>query len=193
MTEATAGILALGLVLGTLVIMASRTLAPVKEKPKGAVELEMRLPLMQRALAQKMNVISICAVVALAGGALTSQRIISPVVGYLALLVMIGLILKRQTLVVTSQGVLVHNAAFRPWKDFDDVTTRPGKIVLHSSTRLASLSLYLPSKKRDEVARLVRHHIGRGRAQAAAPIVARAVSSAPPVSRSARKGRRNRG
>lgn len=159
MTEGTAGILALGLVLGTLVIMASRTLAPIREKPRGAVELEVRLPLLQRALAQKVNVISVCAIVVIGGGALTSQQIISPIVGFLALIVMAGLILKRQTLVVTSQGVLVHNAAFRPWKDFDDVSVRPGKLVLHSSTRLASVSLYLPTGRRDQVASIAESHV----------------------------------
>ena len=191
MTEQTAGILALGLVLGTLVIMASRTLAPVKEKPRGAVELEMRLPLLQRALAQKINVISICAVVAIGGGALTSQRIISPFVGFLALLVMTGLILKRQTLVVTSQGVLVHNAAFRQWKDFDDVTVRPGKLVLHSSTRLASVSLYLPSRRRDEVASLIQRHVGRPRdAERLAPDGA---SRRRGTAKRGSRGRRSRG
>lgn len=149
----------MGLVLGTLVIMASRTLAPMKAKPKGSVEFELRLPLLQRALAQKLNVISICAIVAIAGGALTSQRIISPIIGFLALIVMAGLVMKRQTLVLTSQGVLVHNAAFRQWKDFDGVSVRPGKLVLHSPTRLASISLYLPSCRRDEVASIAQRHV----------------------------------
>lgn len=180
MNEGTAGVLALGLVLGTLVIMASRTLAPVKEKPVGAVELELRLPLLQRALAQKVNVISICTIVVLGGGVLTSQRIISPVVGLLALFVMVGLILKRQTLVVTSQGVLVHNAAFRKWKDFDQVVVRPGKLVLHSSTRLASISLYLPSRRRDEVASIAQRHVGGPTARTAS-------------TRTAPRGRKNRG
>lgn len=180
MTDATAGVLALGLVLGTLAIMASRTLAPVKDRPKGTIELEMRMPLLQRALSQKVNVISICAVVAIAGGALSSQRIISPLVGYLALAVMVGLVLKRQTVVFTSRGVLVHNASFRPWADFDEVTTRPGKLVLRSSTRLASLSLYLPANRREEVDRLVRRHVAQ-------------ASVTPSASRPSRRGRGRRG
>ena len=173
MSDATVGILGLGLVLGTLAIMASRTLAPVKARPKGRLELEVQLPLLQRALAQKINVISICLVVVLGGGALTSQRIISPLVGLLALVVMLGLIAKPQKLVITSQGMLVHNAAFRSWKDFDRVIVRPGKLVFHSTSRLASLSLYLPSARRDDVVSVVRRHL--------------AVPSTPPNARRGRK------
>jgi hypothetical protein len=173
MSDTTAGILALGLVLGSLAIMASRTLAPVKAKPKGRTELEVRLPLLQRAMAQKVNVISVCAVVVLGGGALTSQRVISPVVGLLALLVMLGLISKRQTLVITSQGMLVHNAAFRSWKDFDSMSVRSGKLVFHSSTRLASVSVYIPSKRRDEVVGIVRRHLAPPPRRSAPPRTAR--------------------
>ena len=160
MNEATAGVLALGLVLGTLVIMASRTLAPIKERPKGRVELEVALPLLQRAMAQKMNIISICVVVAVGGGLLSGQRLISPVIGYLALLVMVGLLFKRQRLVLTNQGILVHNASFRSWKDFDDVRFRGAKVILSSSTRLASISLYIPSARRAEVTSVIRRHVG---------------------------------
>ena len=159
MSDATAGILALGLVLGTLAIMASRTLAPLKEQPKGHVEVTVPLPLMQRVLAQKVNVIAVCGVVIIGGGALTSQRIISPVVAFLALFVMGGLLLKRQTLVITTQGILVHNAAFRSWRDFDDVRVGSGRVQLHSATRLASVSIYLPSRDRERVLGAIRSHV----------------------------------
>lgn len=159
MDLSTVNILALGLVIATLAIMASRTLAPVKEEPKGRVELDLALPFMQRAMSQRMNVISICAVLAISGGALTTQRIVSPVIGFLALAVMFGLISKRQRLVLTSQGVLVHNAAFRSWKDFDGFRVGGSKVHLSSSTRLASLSLYIPSSRRDEVAAVLRRHV----------------------------------
>lgn len=159
MSDATAGILALGLVLGTLAIMASRTLAPLKEQPKGHVEVTVPLPLMQRVLAQKVNVIAVCAVVIIGGGALTSQRVISPVVALLALFVMGGLLLKRQTLVITTQGILVHNAAFRSWKDFDGVRVGSGRVQLHSATRLASVSIYLPSRDREQVLGAIRRHV----------------------------------
>lgn len=191
MTGGAAGVLALGLVLGTLVIMASRTLAPVKEKPRGAVELELRLPLLQRALSQKVNVVSVCAIVVVGGGALTSQRIISPMVGLLALVVMVGLILRRQTLVLTSQGVLIHNAAFRQWKEFEAVSIRPGKLVLRSSTRLASVSLYLPSGTREQVAGIAQRHVGPPGNRAPTRPVARANGASSP--RAGRRGRRNRG
>lgn len=173
MSDTTAGILGLGLVLGTLAIMASRTLAPIKEKPRGKIELVVRLPLLQRALSQKINVLSVCTVVVLGGGALTSQRVVSPLVGLLALVVMLGLIAKRQTLVITSQGMLVHNAAFRSWKDFDTVSVRPGKLVFHSPTKLASLSVYIPSKRRDDVVGIVRKHLPVPPARSAPPTTAR--------------------
>jgi hypothetical protein len=173
MSDATAGILALGLVLFSLAIMASKTLAPVKAKPKGRVELEVQLPLLQRAMAQKVNVISVCAVVVLGGGALTSQRVISPLVGLLALFVMLALISKRQTLLITTQGMLVHNAAFRSWKDFDSMSVRSGKLVFHSPTKLASISVYIPSRRRDEVVGVVRQHLAPPRGRSTSSTAAR--------------------
>lgn len=167
-------VLPLGLVLGTLAIMASRTLTPVRAQPKGKVELELGLPFLQRALARRADVLSVCGVLAIAGGALTSQRVISPGLSFLALLAMVGMIAKRQRYVFTSQGVMPNNASFRSWSDFDDVRVGAGKVVLHSSTRLASLSLYLPSSRRDDVVRLIRRHI-----TPAAPAPRRATADRP--------------
>jgi hypothetical protein len=158
-------LLPLGLVLGTLAIMASRTLAPIKAKPEGKVLLEVRLGLIQRALSQRANVIAVCAVVALGGGIFTSQRMFSPVLGFLALLVMFGLLMKRQTLVFTSRGVMPHSAAFRSWKDFDDYKVGSNKLVLRSGTRLASMSVFFPNNSRDDVIKLVTRQLGQQRRQ----------------------------
>src|SRR5438445_6871650 len=119
MSDNIVGLLPVMLVLGTLAIMASRTLAPMKVKPEGKVLLEVRLGIMQRALSQRANVIAVCAVIAIGGGAFGSQRIIPPALSFLALLVMLGMLSKRQTMVVTSRGVMLHNASFRPWTDFE--------------------------------------------------------------------------
>lgn len=159
MTDATATVLALGLVLGTLGIMASHTLAPVRERPKGEVELEVVLPFVQRVLAQRRDVLAVCGVVAISGGALTSQRVLSPIFAFITLGVMLGLLMKRRTLVLTSKGILIHSAAFRPWKDFDDVHVANGKVQLHSSTRLATVNVYLPPQGREETIRLIRRHV----------------------------------
>jgi hypothetical protein len=160
MGDTIVSLLPVGLVLGTLAIMASRTLAPMKAKAEGKVLLEVRLGLLQRALSQRANVVAVCAVVALGGGALTSQRMFPPALSFLALMVMFGLLLKRQTLVFTSRGVMLHNASFRPWKDFDGYRLGSNKLVLKSDTRLASVSLFVPTHSRDDVEALVRRQIG---------------------------------
>jgi hypothetical protein len=160
MGETITSLLPLGLVLGTLAIMASRTLAPIKAKPEGKVLLEVRLGLIQRALSQRANVIAISAVVALGGGMFTSQRMFSPTLGFLALLVMLGLLMKRQTLVFTSRGVMPHSALFRSWKDFESYRVGSNKLVLRSGSRLASVSVYFPNGSRDDVVKLVGRQLG---------------------------------
>jgi hypothetical protein len=160
MGDTIVGLLPVGLVLGTLAIMASRTLAPMKVKPEGKVLLEVRLGLLQRALSQRANVVAVCAVIAIGGGAITSQRIIPPALSFLALLVMFGLLLKRQTLVFTSRGVVVHSASFRPWKDFDGYKLGANKLVLRSGTRLASVSVFFPTRSRADVEALVQRQLG---------------------------------
>jgi len=165
MTDGIVGLLPVAMVLGTLAIMASRTLAPMKARAEGKVLLEVRLGLVQRALSQRANVAAVCAVVALAGGLFSSQRIVSPVLGLLALLVMFGLLTKRQTLVFTSRGVMPHGALFRSWKDFEGFRLGSNKLTLRSGTRLASLSLYFPTAARDDVEKLVARQLGQQRRQ----------------------------
>ncbi len=156
-------LLPLAMVLGTLAIMASRTLAPMKARPEGKVLLEVRLGLMQRALSQRANVAAVCVVVALAGGLFTSERIVSPVLGLLALLVMFAMLLKRQTLVFTSRGVMPHGALFRSWKDFEGYRLGSNKLTLRSGTRLASLSVFFPTAAREDVEKLVARQLGEQR------------------------------
>jgi hypothetical protein len=160
MGDTIVGLLPVAMVLGSLAIMASRTLAPMKARPEGKVLLEVRLGLLQRALSQRANVIAVCAIVAVGGGAVTSQRVLPPALSLLALMVMLGLLMKRQTLVFTSRGVLPHSASFRAWKDFDHYRVGTNKLVLRSGTRLASVSLFFPSRDRDDVEKLVRRQLG---------------------------------
>jgi hypothetical protein len=82
------------LVLGTLAIMASRTLTPLRATPEGRVEYELPLTFLQRALAQKANVLSILAVVALGGGVLGTTRWLPPALSYIAILATLGMLLK---------------------------------------------------------------------------------------------------
>jgi hypothetical protein len=173
MSDNIVGLLPVMLVLGTLAIMASRTFAPVKVKPDGKVLMEMRLGFLQRALSQRANVIAVCAVIAVGGGAFGSQRVIPPALSFLALLVMLGMLSKRQTMVFTSRGVVLHNAAFRPWKDFEGYRFGGGKLVLRSATRLASVSLFFPKRSREDLETLVQRQIAPKQSNAAS---SRAVS-----------------
>jgi hypothetical protein len=147
------------LILGMLAIMASKTLTPVRAKPAGTVEYELQLGLMQRALAQKANVLSICLVVVLGGGAFGFTRWLPPVLSLVAIAAMVGMLLKPQRVVFTSAGVMPNNAVFRPWKDFDSFSFSGNRIVLHSPTRLASINLFASYKRRDEVERVIRRHL----------------------------------
>ncbi len=165
MGDTITGLLPVAMILGPLAIMASRTLAPVKARPEGKVLLEVRLGLVQRALSQRANVIAVCAVVALAGGLFSSQRAVSPMLGFLALLVMFAMLMKRQTLVFTSRGVMAHNALFRSWKDFEGYRLGSNKLVLRSGTKLASLSVFFPTGAREDVEKLVARQLGQQRRQ----------------------------
>ena len=124
------------------------------------IQALVRLPLLQRALSQRANVIAVCAIVAVGGGALTSQRVLPPALSLLALLVMLGLLMKRQTLVFTSRGLMPHSALFRSWKDFDSYRVGSNKLVLRSGTRLASVSVFFPNGSRDDVVKLVSRQLG---------------------------------
>jgi len=157
------GLLPVAMILGPLAIMASRTLAPMKVQPEGRVLLEVRLGLVQRVLSQRANVAAVCVIVALAGGLFSAQRIVSPVLGLLALLVMLAMLMKRQTLVFTSRGVMAHHALFRSWKDFEGYRLGSNKLVLRSGTRLASLSVFFPSAAREDVEKLVARQLGNTR------------------------------
>jgi hypothetical protein len=171
-SNALAAVLPTALILLSLAIMASRTLAPVRAKAEGKLEYEMRLGLLQRVLMQKVNILSICALVALGGGVIGNSPWLASGLGYIALTVMIGLLFVPQKVVMTSVGVQSSRAIFRPWKDFDQYQLTGRRFTLHGRARLSSLRLYSSAKNLDAVDRVMKRHI-RGFQQQRRPAVGR--------------------
>jgi hypothetical protein len=161
-SNALAAVLPTALILLSLAIMASRTLAPVRAKAEGKLEYEMRLGLLQRVLTNKVNILSISALIALGGGAIGNTPWLGSGLGYIALAVMIGLLFVPQKVVMTSAGVQSSRAVFRPWKDFDGYQVNGRKLLLHGKARLSSLKLYSSAKNLDAVEGVMRRHIRRG-------------------------------
>ena len=160
-SSAILAILPTALILGSLVIMASRTITPIRARPEGKVEYEMRLGLFQRMLGQKTNILAICLLVALGGGALGNTPWLSSGLGYIALAVMLGLLMVPQRVVFTSAGVMPTRAIFRPWKDFDACEISGRRVVLRGPSRLSSLRLVASPATVNQVERVVRRHVGR--------------------------------
>jgi hypothetical protein len=159
MADTLVGAAPIALILGSLAIMASRTFTPVRAMPEGRVEYELPLGFVQRTLAQKANVLSILALIALGGGILGTTRWLPPMLSYVALLATLAMLLKPQKVVFTSAGVLLHNAAFRKWKDFDSFGVSGNRVVLQSPVRLSSVNVFVSYKRRAEVERIVRRHL----------------------------------
>lgn len=174
-------ILPTALILGSLVIMASCILSPIRAKPVGNIEYELRLGLFQRVLSQKVNIVSICVLVALGGGVLGGSAWLTPILGYIALAVMIGLLFVPQKVIFTSVGFMPGRAIFRPWKDFQSCSISGRRLTFTGRSRFESLKLFASGRNVAEVERVVRRHL---RSQQA---------SARPRSKSAGKARSTRG
>lgn len=151
------------LILSSLVIMASRTLTPVRATPEGKVEYVMRLGLLERLLSQRINVLAICFLVALGGGALGNSPWLASGLGYVALAVMLALLLVPQKVVFTSAGVMPTRAIFRPWKDFEACEISGRRIILRGPSRLTSLRLVGSPQSVDRAEQVVRRHLGASR------------------------------
>lgn len=149
------------LILLSVAIMASRTLAPVRAKSEGKLEYELRLGFVQRVLSQKANIISICALVALGGGALGNTPWLSSTLGFIALAAMVGLLFVPQRVVFTSAGVMPSRAVFRPWKDFDAYQLSGRRVTLFGRARLSSVRLFASPRTSEEVERIVKRHLKR--------------------------------
>lgn len=186
-SNALVAVLPTALIVSSLVIMASRTLAPFRATPEGRLEYELRLGFVQRALSQKANILSICALVALGGGVLGNTPWVSGGLGFIALAVMVGLLMVPQRVVFTSAGVMPSRAIFRPWKDFDNYQLRGRQVTLFGKARLSSTRLFASSKTSEEVERIVARHLKRSTAQVAPP--ARRTGNARKHSRRARPQR----
>lgn len=159
--NALVAVLPTALIVLSLAIMASKTLAPFRAKPEGRLEYELRLGFVQRALSQKANIIAISALVALGGGALGNTPWVSGGLGFIALAVMLALLLVPQRVVFTTAGVMPSRAIFRSWKDFDAYQVSGRRVTLVGTARLSSLRLFASPRTSDDVEKVIRRHIKR--------------------------------
>ncbi|MGA8015393.1 MAG: hypothetical protein WCB85_05700 [Candidatus Dormiibacterota bacterium] len=160
-TAALVSILPTLLMLSSLAVMASRTLTPIRAKLEGKVEYELSLGLVQRVLSQKINILAICFLVALGGGALGNTPWLGGGLGYIALAVMLALVLVPQRVVFTSAGIMPTRAIFRPWSDFSSCDVSGRRVRLHGPSQLSSLRLIASSATLGDVERVIGRHVGR--------------------------------
>lgn len=148
------------LILSSLAVMASRTLTPIRAKLEGRVEYELPLGLFQKVLSQKINILAICFLVALGGGALGSTPWLGGGLGYIALAVMLALLLVPQRVVFTSAGIMPTRAIFRPWSDFASCEVSGRRVRLQGPSQLSSLRLIASSETLGDVERVIGRHVG---------------------------------
>jgi len=150
------------LVLAMLAITAAKTLPIMRASVPGSPELDVRVPLLFRALGQRVNIVCVLAVLLLGSG-LVGDRWIPHGLFAFALLVLAGLIALPNRYRFTAAGVSPSPAVFRPWSDFERWDANGNLIVLLGKGRFGSLKLYVTSHDREAVTRLVRRHLKANR------------------------------
>ncbi|HEY3115968.1 MAG TPA: hypothetical protein VGK54_04430, partial [Chloroflexota bacterium] len=111
-----------------------------------------------RLLGQRINVMSILAVLVLGSG-LVGERWISPGLFLITLVVMAGIVSFPGRYQLTSSGVSPNRASFRPWTDFVGWEASGNVVFLRAAGRFGSLRLYVPSGERESVEKVLKRQL----------------------------------
>jgi hypothetical protein len=151
MTEA----LGQGLVLGMVVMLAMRTIGPVKAVPKGKQLMVVQSRFIDRLLLHRFQLIGVLAILALGSGTFGTRWISHP-----TFLVAIGacmvLLLVPFRYMFTTEGVNTHTSLVKDWKEFTSFQVEGRRVVLKGDGWSRRASLYMSEKNRKELERVLR-------------------------------------
>jgi len=150
------------LVLFMLAIYAARAVPPVRAPVDGRLLLETHPGPLYRLLDQRVNIISIMAVLALGSG-LVGERWVSHGIFLVAVIVIAGLLVVPQRYQFTSAGISPNRASFQPWSAFTGWRARGSVIWLNRGGRFGTMKLYLGRDERDEALKIIRRHVRAAR------------------------------
>ncbi|MEA2639717.1 MAG: hypothetical protein QOF51_1111 [Chloroflexota bacterium] len=150
------------LVLLMLGVFAARTMPPIRSAIDGRLLLEAHPGAVHRLLDQRVNIISVMAVLALGSG-IVGERWVPHELFIVAIAFMIGLLFVPQRYQFTSAGVSPNRASFQPWSAFSSWSTRGDVIWLQRPGRFGALRLYLSGEEREAALKIVRRHVRAGR------------------------------
>ncbi|HEX9496178.1 MAG TPA: hypothetical protein VGA38_10495 [Candidatus Limnocylindria bacterium] len=153
------GLLAPILIVAMLGIAASRNAGPMTAATPGERLLEVRIGLLFRALAQRVNIMAVLIVLAIGSGAF-GDKWISPALFTFAIIGLIAVVLVPARYVFTTEGISTNRATFRPWSDFSGWTESGSIFGLHADGRFSSVRLYVGGRDHDAVKRVLTRYLG---------------------------------
>jgi hypothetical protein len=143
------------LVIGMLVLLAMRTVGPVKATPTGKALLEVRTSFIDRVLMNRMQVMGLLVVLVLGTGA-ANPRWISQPVFVLAVGGALVLLTVRFKYTFSSDGFTTHASGLRAWADCDTYRFEGRRVVLTGSSWTRRVTLYVPHSAHKELERVFR-------------------------------------
>jgi hypothetical protein len=167
-------------ILSMLLVMAARTLAPVRAPVTGQVLLDLPLGPMYRLLDQRINILAILIVLILGSG-LIGDRWISHETFLFAIVAIFGLLCIPTRYRLTTTGISPNRATFRTWSDFAGWESRGNVVRLRSAGRFGSLTLYVSTNDRARLSKVLERclpaklprHLSASASVGAAPRLAR--------------------
>jgi hypothetical protein len=146
------------LVLSMLALMAVRAASPLAAELAGTVTLDLPMPLLFKALDQRVNILTILGVLILGSG-LVGERWISHETFVFATVIMLGILLLPRRYRFTTVGVSPNRATFRSWSEFESFQVSGNVVRLEAAERFSSLRLYVAAKDREAVIRLLNRYL----------------------------------
>ncbi|HZT05967.1 MAG TPA: hypothetical protein VFC51_02985 [Chloroflexota bacterium] len=146
------------LLFAMLAIMAAKSIPIVQAPLAGKPLLDIRVPLLFRALGQRVNVLCILAVLVLGSGAI-GERWIDRQLFLFVLVAVVGMLMIPSRYRITTAGLSPSRSVFRPWSDFERWEASGNVVYLRGRSRFGSVRLFVSGRDREELIRVLSRHL----------------------------------
>ena len=160
------------LVVVMLVILAMRTIGPIKARAGGKQQLVVRTRFIDRVLMNRVQLLGLVAILILGSGTF-GPRWISHSLFLLAIGAAFILLAVPINLVFTQEGFNPHTGTTRDWSDFSGYRLEGRRVVMTGAAWRQRVTLYMATASSTDLERVMRNHGLRAIKRAAKPKPAR--------------------
>lgn len=140
-----------------LMVMLSRVFLPKSVAVTGKAQYEIRLSYIERLIFHRVNLYALGAFLAV----LTISGTIPNGLQLLVVLATQAILLVPVRVMVSSDGVAINRALFRPWSDFAGYTTDARRLTLAGKSGVRALRIPVLAERRQELVVAVGRHLPR--------------------------------